>query len=235
MKRLNYLRVLREPVYTKLSMVKDLEKGEYYVVKSLMVEIDFQKRLFQNEVKVHSSLKHRYIIQFEEQLDTYRFLMEYASAGNIQDVINAGADEILKIKYCTHFLTGLAYLHEQGYVHNDIKPSNILVTREQRAKLSDFAFCGRVGEVTFKDIPATFILGTDFFRRPGQEGSLSNQTANDLYAVGKVLYLLFSGSGDYKRIDTTNIENNMIREIVEKCLDGTITRVEPVLEILSRR
>lgn len=235
MKRLNYLKVLREPVYTKLSLVKDLDKGEYFVEKSLIVEIDFQKTLFENEVNVHASLNNRYIITFIEQLEAYKFLMEYASAGNLMEVIHAGTDEKLKIKYCIQFLTGLAYLHEQGFAHNDIKPSNILINRDNRAKLSDFAFCGKLGEVTFKDIPSAFILGTDFFRRPGMESSFSNQISNDLYAVGKVLYLLFSGSRDYKRIDLANIENPTIRDIVESCLNGTISSLEPILKILTRR
>jgi serine/threonine-protein kinase len=216
-------------------MVKDIGKGEYYVEKSLVVNIDFQKRLFENEIRIHSSLKHRYIINFVEQLDDHRFLMEYAPGGNLQDILHPGVDEKLKLKYSNQFLQGLAYLHELGYAHNDIKPTNILITREERAKLADFAFCGKLGEVTFDEFPSTFMLGTDFFRRPGQEKSFVNQAANDIYSVGKVLYLLFSGSRDYRYVDVNVIGNKVVREVVEKCLDGAYSTVEPVLKALTGR
>jgi len=219
LRHLSYLKILREPIYTKLTMVKDIDSGEYYVEKSLDVNIDFQKKLFENEIKIHSMLNHRYIIKFIEKIDKYKFLMEYASKGNLQDIINSDFDRKLRIKYSLNFLKGLTYLHDLGYVHNDIKPSNILINRDNRAKLVDFAFTGKIGEVTFEHVPASFMLGTESFRHQQEKSRYVNLISNDIYAVGMVLLLLFSENNSQRKPDLYSIRDENIRKIVKNCLN----------------
>jgi len=233
MGRFHYLKILREPVYTKLCMVKDNERDEYFVEKSLMVNIDFQKRLFENEMAVHQKLDNRYIIKFIEQLGEHCFLMEYASYGNFQRVIDSDMDEKERLRLLLNALKGLEYLHALGYAHNDIKPSNILVTGEYRAKLSDFAFSGVIDTVSFNDIPSYFYLGTEFFRPPEEKTSYVNRLSNDIYAIGKVLYLLFSGLKKTSVLDLDSIANPNIGEIVRNCLNGSYFSVEPIIRALN--
>lgn len=235
MRRLSYLKVLREPVYTKLCLVRDIDTGEYYVEKSLMVTIDFQKQLFENEVRIHSMLDHQYIIKFVEAIEDYRFLMEYAVHGNLQKIIDSNAEEKLRIKLSINFLKGLAYLHELGYVHNDIKPSNIMVTRDDRAKLADFAFSGKVGEVTFNRPPVSFLLGTEFYKPSQEKSRYVNLVSNDIYAVGIVLNLLFSRGKVKEKTDTRKIENPTVRKIVQDCLNGSYKEVNRVIHFLRNR
>lgn len=198
--------------------------------KSLKVIIDFQERLFENEIKVHSMLDHRYIIRFIERTDNYKFLMEYAPNGNLEKVILSDADDAVRVKYCLQFLRGLLHLHEFGYVHNDIKPSNILVTRDNRAKLSDFAFTGKIGEVSFTNIPSFFKLGTDFFRNPRMEHTAPvNRVENDIYSSGVVLYLLFSRHKVRKGIDYNAVKNPALQSIVTGCLKGEFTTVSDII------
>lgn len=234
--RLRYLRTLREPIYTKLCVVKDIDAGEYLVEKSLIVSIDFQQQLFRNEIAVHSKLNHRYIVGFIDVLEDFRFLMEYATNGSLQSVIDSTADENQRLKYCVNFLTGLSHLHESGYSHNDIKPSNILISRNNRAKLADFAFSGKIGEVTFRDLPGSFVLGTDFFRPREERDNFVNRVANDIYAVGVLLYLLFSYgvAKPGKNIDLQLVQNPHIREIILGCLNRTVTEVGEIIRVLDR-
>lgn len=234
--RLSYLRTLREPVYTKLCVVKDVDAGSYFVEKSLIVSIDMQRQLFKNEIAVHSELKNRYIVKFIEVLDEFRFLMEYATNGSLQTVIESNADESQRLKYSINFLNGLEYLHGCGYSHNDIKPSNILINRDNRAKLADFAFAGKIGEVTFRDVPGAFVLGTDFFKPREDRTNFVNRVANDIYAVGIVLYLLFSfGRGRPGRhIDPGLVQNARIEEIIQGCLDGSVTGIREITGFLEQ-
>jgi serine/threonine protein kinase len=234
MGRLAYLKTLREPVYTKLCLVKDIDRGSYCVEKSLIVSIDFQKQLFDHEIKIHSQLDHRYIISFIEQASDRRFLLEYASSGNLQHIIDSTYDEKIRRKLSINFLKGLQYLHQQGFVHNDIKPTNILVTRENRAKLADFAFCGKLGEVNFKNIPSYFVLGTEHFKPPQELSSYKNKISNDIYAVGKVLYMLFTISSDKKFVHLNSLADPGIRDIVHHCLTGSLQSLTPIIETLTR-
>ncbi len=229
--RLSCLRTLRDPVYTKLCVVKDVDEGKYYVEKSLIVATKFQKQLFRNEITVHSLLKHRYIIKFVEKLDDMRFLMEYAINGSLENVIDSDAGEDERLKYSINFLTGLEYLHDFGYSHNDIKPSNILISKDNRAKLADFAFAGKIGETAFPDAPGSFVLGTDFFKPRKERNNFVNRPSNDIYAVGIVLYLLFSfgRAKPGKYVDLLLVNNPRVKEIVQGCLEGSVTSIREIL------
>ena len=234
MGRLSYLKTLSDAAYTKLVMVKDIDKNEYFVEKSLVVTMDFQERLFENEIKIHSMLDHRYVIRFAERTGPLKFLMEYASNGNLEKFISETTHEGTRIKAGLQFLKGLAYLHELGIAHNDIKPSNILITKENRAKLADFAFAGKIGEITFDNTPDFFKLGTDFFRRPQMKSTnMVNLVENDIYGVGVVLYLLFSREKDRKTIYPERIPNPSLRTIVRNCLDENIKSVNRLIAELS--
>lgn len=233
MRRLSYLKILRDPVYTKLCLVRDIDAGEYYVEKSLMVTIDFQKKLFENEVRIHSMLDHQYIIKFVESVENYRFLMEYAVNGNLQKIIGSNSEEKLRIKLSVNFLKGLSYLHELGYVHNDIKPSNIMVTRNDRAKLADFAFSGKVGEITFHQPPVSFVLGTEFYKPSQEKSRYVNLFSNDIYAVGIVLNLLFSQGKVEEKTNPQKINNPAISGIVQNCFNGSFREITQVIGSLS--
>ncbi len=232
--RLSYLKKLNDTSYTKLILVKDIQKGEYYVEKSLHIPNDFQETLFENEMKKHSRFRHRNIIPFVKQTDAFTFLMEYAAKGNLDNFIAPRIEPKVRIKLSLQFLSGLAYLHQSGYAHNDIKPTNILITREERAKLADFAFAGPIGEVTFQNPPPFFRLGTDFFRNPemGRSGH-RNLAANDIYAVGVVLYLLFSGGETRHTIEPDRVSLPGIPLLIKDCLKGKIKDLSPIIDCLK--
>ncbi|MCP4215859.1 MAG: protein kinase family protein [bacterium] len=233
MGRLFHLKVIRDSVYTKLSLVKDAENGQYYVEKSLSVSMDFQKQLFKNEIRVHSTLENRYVARFMQQTGEYSFLMEYASMGNLQSFIENSVDDVLRVKVCLNFLKGLSYMHEIGLVHNDIKPSNILICKDYRAKLTDFAFAGKIDEQIFSHPPQFFQLGTDCFRRPGMGDSTFSRLDNDIYAAGVVLYLLFSGRNDKCDVSLGLIQNPVVRQVVKDCLNCRIRAVKDIIASLS--
>jgi serine/threonine protein kinase len=216
-------------------MVKDIDSGAYFVEKSLLVTIDFQRKVFENEIRVHSQMEHRYIIKFIEQLDQNRFLMEYAFNGNLQKIIESDVDKKVRIKYCLQFLKGLAYLHDRGFAHNDVKPTNILITGSNRAKLSDFAFSGKIGEETFDNPPSHFVLGTDLFRHPKEKMCFRNKAANDIYAVGVVLYRLFAEDAGKKNrsVDLQLIRDPGLQQIIENCMDGKTKDIVSVIDSLG--
>ena len=98
------------------------------------------------EIDIHSQLKHPNIVElfFSEQNDQEQALYLYLELMNQGDLFDALYVKFIKFDSYTCFtmmqdiVSGLTYLHEQGFIHRDIKPENILLNDRWRAKLADF-------------------------------------------------------------------------------------------------
>ena len=85
----------------------------------------------------------------------------------------------------------LRVLHRAGYVHRDVKPSNVLVTPEGRVVLLDFGLVSRVAEDDA--FTGGLVAGTDGYMAPEQAAGLPVTPAADWYAVGVLLHEALTG------------------------------------------
>ena len=96
-----------------------------------------------NEIKLLRKLTHKHIVKYYDMLqdkESVSIIMGYLARGSIYLQIKTGGalyEESVR-KYCGQILEGLAYLHEEGIVHRDLKCSNILLDNSNNCKLSDF-------------------------------------------------------------------------------------------------
>ena len=85
----------------------------------------------------------------------------------------------------------VAAAHERGFVHRDIKPGNILVTREGRVKVTDFGIARALSESALT-LPGTTLGSVHYFSPEQARGELATP-ASDIYSLGIVLYELLTG------------------------------------------
>ena len=124
--------------------------GIYCVVKVCMktrLHSDEEHR-FRREMNIHSGLNHPSILRFYasfEDRQAFYIVMEHAEKGDLLNYIKRKYGGTMSLpdfrsRVLTPLLKALSYLHQQGIIHRDVKPENILVVRDGSVKLCDFGF-----------------------------------------------------------------------------------------------
>jgi serine/threonine protein kinase len=177
-----------------------------FAIKLLRPEIVSNKeavKRFYQEARSSSSINHRNIIAIEDfgELPDGRIYMcmELLDGAALNDLIlqPQTVDRLLNILIQTGH--GLAAAHAKGIVHRDMKPENIYVTvgpnREDVPKILDFGIAKVSGNDGQNNLTRTgTIFGTPFYMAPEQALGNPVDARTDIYAMGVIMYEVFSGS-----------------------------------------
>lgn len=121
-----------------------------------------------SEINVLKKLDHPNIVRFVESFQsdktlTHFLLMEYESEGSLKDKMYDFGGVLMEkdaLKIMSNVAQALNYLHNLGFVHNDVKPENIVLSSENVAKLCDFEYAHK------EDEDQTRIKGTPMYYAP---------------------------------------------------------------------
>ncbi|MEO6912742.1 MAG: PASTA domain-containing protein, partial [Candidatus Baltobacteraceae bacterium] len=127
--------------------------------------------------------------------ETYYIVMELVDGPSLAEIIAADGKlpEPVAIDYAAQICSGLAYAHRQGLLHRDVKPANILVTKDDVCKLSDFGIARAVSQQTMAMTKPGLVMGSVFYLSPEQAQGHDLHETSDLYSLGIVLYQMLTG------------------------------------------
>jgi serine/threonine-protein kinase len=158
---------------------------------------------FIREAAIIADLQHPNVVKvwnLEEKDDQVYFLMEYFPR-NLGVIMGESyfADKpsrILRVgkavDYTLETLEGLSGLHQEGIVHQDIKPFNLMLTDGDTIKITDFGLSKRRGENLTS--PSKMMIGTPHYAAPEQvESPETADSRADLYSAGIMLYRMLTG------------------------------------------
>lgn len=167
-------------------------------------------RRFVQEASAISTWRHEHIIQVyyaNDEDGLYYFAMEYIDGLDLAELLRQyqadgelmPAEDVIRIGQAV--ASALDYAHARGVVHRDVKPGNVLVSRDNRVVLTDFGLAMDTGQGSIGQI-----FGTPHYIAPEQARRSADATSqSDLYSFGVVLYEMLTNHVPFDDLTPTNL------------------------------
>jgi serine/threonine-protein kinase len=152
---------------------------------------------FTREAKLVAGLSHHNIVAVidrgEYEGSPY-IVFEYIAGENLKQLVNRDGPLPVEraLQVAIEVAKGLAFAHQQGFVHRDVKPQNVLLNGKGEAKVTDFGIA-RALEANEGETQTGTVLGTCDYISPEQAQGRRVDEHTDVYSLGIVLYELLTG------------------------------------------
>ncbi len=205
----------------------DLKLGQPLALKFLPATLEHDPvRLtqFHNEVRLARQIAHKNVCRMYDigEADGLPFLtMEYVDGEDLSTLLRriGRLPEDKALDIARQLCAGLAAAHERGVLHRDLKPANVMIDGNGQVRITDFGLAAIVGQVD------QVRVGTPAYMAPEQLGGKDVSIQSDLYALGLVLYEVFTG----RRVYTAQ----NVGELVRQHQDAVITPPSAIVRDLD--
>ena len=181
----------------------------------LVKDIEIKKR-FRREAKLLEELQHESIVELKEYLEQdgeCYIVMEFFKGKPLSEIIGKVIGPIVhdrSIPIMNQILEGIGYAHENNIIHRDVKPSNILIDRSDKIKITDLGIAKNVGD---KSLTATGTkIGTMWYMSPEQVQGKEADITSDIYSLGATFYEMISGHVPFEYENEFDIMNAHVNE-----------------------
>jgi serine/threonine-protein kinase len=163
--------------------------------EDLIADPNFRARFLQ-EARSAANLIHPNIVtvyDFGFDVDRYFIVMEFVLGTDLKTSLRREPLQIqrsldLMIQICE----GVGYAHRAGLVHCDIKPQNILVSPDGRAKITDFGISQALAAINPEEY-SDIVWGSPKYFAPEQAAGAAPSPSSDVYALGVILFEMLTG------------------------------------------
>ena len=193
-------------------LAQDTELARKVAIKMISLTGTEQERnaheaRFRQEARAAGGVSHPSIITIYDvgrEGDIAFIAMELVEGQELREAIRAGhltAGQAIELAALV--ADGLAYAHERGVIHRDIKPGNIMVLADGRVKVMDFGIA-RLREPTVKTQTGV-LLGSPQYMSPEQISGTDVDGRADIFSLGVVLYEMLTGVKPFDAVDLSQV------------------------------
>ncbi|OGS80889.1 MAG: serine/threonine protein kinase [Gallionellales bacterium GWA2_55_18] len=183
-----------DPLIDRVVAIKTINLG-----LALEEKEEYEGRFYQ-EAKAAGRLNHPNIVTIYDvgkSGDVAYIAMEFLQGRELRDIMDDSGllpvDQVLDI--VTQVAQGLAYAHEHGIVHRDVKPSNIMVVRDGHAKITDFGIARMASSAVRTQTGV--VLGSPKYMSPEQVMGKTIDQRSDIFSLGVMLYEMLAGQAPF--------------------------------------
>ncbi|MHC4601592.1 MAG: protein kinase domain-containing protein, partial [Planctomycetota bacterium] len=185
--------------------------------KSLNPDPERVRRFFR-EAESLGQLRHPNVVEVYnvgEAEDLYFIEMEYVPGGDLEDLIKHGEDIPMEQAHriMKEICRGLRQAHEKELIHRDMKPANILMTKEGRPKIADFGVAKSLAQEEDLTIEGS-IIGTPHYMSPEQCRGETPDKRSDIYSLGALFYFLLTARRPFEDKNPMAVLMKHVREEV---------------------
>ena len=185
-------------VYLARDQLLDRPVAVKVLFPALATDAGFVER-FRREAQAAANLQHPNIVSvfdWGEANGTYFIVMEYVEgltlAEQLREEGRLHPDRAAEIT--ADIAAALGFAHRNGVVHRDVKPGNVLITRDGGVKVADFGIARAISDSGDQNLTKTgSVMGTATYFSPEQARGAAVDPRSDLYSLGVVLYEMITG------------------------------------------
>ena len=203
------IKKIGEGGYGKIYKVKNKESGDIRAMKQILKSKIPDIEKFQNEIKILSMVDHPNIVRLFEVIEDdkyFNLFQELCTGGELLSKVQKPLKEKEIAKIFKQIMSAIAYCHEKGIVHRDMKLENILFSTESKdspIKIIDFGLSVLLGKKDVKENEVTDLKKYGFKRMTTKVGTIYYMSPEvikgnydekcDIWACGVILYTLLAG------------------------------------------
>jgi eukaryotic-like serine/threonine-protein kinase len=203
---------------------RDIRLDRIVAIKTLRADLArdqiFQAR-FRREAQSAASLNHPSIVAVYDTGEDMAtgvpvpyIVMEYVDGRTVRDLLQEGHRLLPErsLEIIDGVLRALEYSHQAGIVHRDIKPGNVMVTRNGDIKVMDFGIARAMSDAQATMTQTAQVIGTAQYLSPEQARGDRVDARSDLYSAGCLLYELLTGRPPFTGDSPVAIAYQHVRE-----------------------
>lgn len=151
---------------------------------------------FRREAQAAANLTHPNVVTIYDvgqDGDHHYIVMEYVEGRDLKTIIREEAPFSIgrALGITIDVCAGVGYAHQAGIVHCDIKPQNVLISADDRVKVTDFGIARAFSQIAPREIET--VWGTPQYFAPEQAAGEAPTPASDVYSIGIMLYEMLTG------------------------------------------